>query len=140
MNVVYDRDAVRRTPRALADGHAVAFLADQGVKNLASTYVPFFGRPARTPRGPAVFALRLDVPTVFGTAIRMPSGRFVLYFESIAVDATGDRERDVDRIVARYTAVLERRVRETPEQYFWHHRRWRRQPPDTPDALRDPTR
>ena len=31
MHVVHDADAVRRTPRSLRDGSAVAFLADQGV-------------------------------------------------------------------------------------------------------------
>jgi KDO2-lipid IV(A) lauroyltransferase len=29
-------------------------------------------------------------------------------------------------------------VRKTPEQYFWQHRRWKHQPPDTPAELRDP--
>jgi Kdo2-lipid IVA lauroyltransferase/acyltransferase len=29
-------------------------------------------------------------------------------------------------------------VRQAPEQYFWQHRRWKRQPPDTPPELRDP--
>ena len=45
---------------------------------------------------------------------------------------------DVDAIVARYTATLERWVRRYPEQYFWHHRRWKRQPPGTPPELREP--
>ena len=40
-----------------ATGRAVAFLVDQGAVGLASTWVPFFGRLAKTPRGPAVFAL-----------------------------------------------------------------------------------
>jgi KDO2-lipid IV(A) lauroyltransferase len=138
MVVVHDADAVRRTPRSLRDNRAVAFLSDQGVMGLASTFVPFFGRPAKTPRGPAVFALRLNVPVVFGTAVRQPSGKYRLVFESIPVEDTGDRDRDVDAIVARYTATLERWVRRYPEQYFWHHRRWRRQPPDTPPELREP--
>jgi KDO2-lipid IV(A) lauroyltransferase len=138
MVVVHDADAVRRTPRSLRDNRAVAFLADQGVLGLASTFVPFFGRPAKTPRGPAVFALRLQVPVVFGTAVRQPSGKYRLVFERIAVEDTGDRDRDVDAIVGRYTATLERWVRRYPEQYFWHHRRWRRQPPDTPPELREP--
>ncbi len=138
MVVVHDADAVRRTPRSLRDNRAVAFLSDQGVMGLASTFVPFFGRPAKTPRGPAVFALRLGVPVVFGTAVRQPSGKYRLVFESIPVEDTGDRDRDVDAIVARYTATLERWVRRYPEQYFWHHRRWRRQPPDTPPELREP--
>jgi len=138
MHVVHDSEAVRRTPRSLREGRAVAFLSDQGVLGLASTFVPFFGRPAKTPRGPAVFALRLDVPVVFGAAVRQPSGKYRLVFERVAVEDTGDRDRDVDAIVARYTAALERWVRRYPEQYFWHHRRWRRQPPDTPPELREP--
>jgi KDO2-lipid IV(A) lauroyltransferase len=44
----------------------------------------------------------------------------------------------VETTVAAFTRALERVVREHPEQYFWHHRRWKRQPPDTPPELRDP--
>ena len=105
----------------MREGRGVAFLADQGVLGLASTFVPFFGRPAKTPRGPAVFALRLDVPVVFGVALRQPSGKYRLVFEPVKVENTGDRDRDVDAIVAGYTATLERWVRRYPEQYFWHH-------------------
>ena len=61
MTVIHDSDAVRRVPRATREGHAVAMLVDQGAAGLASTWVPFFGRLAKTPRGPAVFALRLKV-------------------------------------------------------------------------------
>lgn len=138
LHVVHDEDAVRRVPRAVRSGRAVAFLVDQGAVGLASTWVKFFGRYAKTPRGPAVFALRLGAPVVFGAAVRQPSGRYVLSFEPIAVTETGDREADVDRIVAEYTAVLERWIRRTPEQYFWHHRRWKHQRPDTPPELGDP--
>ena len=138
MTVVHDGDAVRRVPRSLRTGRAVAFLVDQGAVGLASTYVPFFGRYAKTPRGPAVFALRLGAPVVFGVALRQPSGRYQLNFEPIEVVDTGDREADVDRIVANYTAMLERWVRKAPEQYLWHHRRWKHQRPGTPPELGDP--
>jgi KDO2-lipid IV(A) lauroyltransferase len=140
MTVVRDSEAVKRTPRSLKAGRAIAFLSDQGVLGLASTFVPFFGRPAKTPRGPAVFALRLKVPVVFGTALRQPSGRYRISFEPVTVQDTGNRERDVDAVVAEYTKTLERWVRKAPEQYFWHHRRWKRQPDDTPEYLRDPAR
>lgn len=138
MTVVHDEQAVRRVPRSLRSGRAVAFLVDQGAIGLASTWVPFFGRYAKTPRGPAVFALRLGAPVVFGVALRRPSGRYQLSFEPIDVHETGDREADVDRIVADYTAVLERWVRRAPEQYLWHHRRWKHQRPGTPPELGDP--
>jgi KDO2-lipid IV(A) lauroyltransferase len=123
---VIPENPARHVPRALRAGRVVALVADQGVKGMASTYVPFFGRPAKTPRGPAVFALRLGVPIVVGTAIRLPSGRYRALVEPVEVTDTGDRERDIDAVVARYTATIERWVRAYPEQYFWHHRRWKR--------------
>jgi len=138
MTVIHDEDAVKRVPRALRTGHAVAFLFDQGAVGLASTWVPFFGRFAKTPRGPAVFALRLGAPVMFGVALRQPSGRYQLSFEPIEVVETGDREADVDRIVADYSSVLERWIRRAPEQYLWHHRRWKHQRPGTPPELGDP--
>jgi KDO2-lipid IV(A) lauroyltransferase len=138
MTVVHDDQAVKRVPRSLRSGRAVAFLVDQGAIGLASSWVPFFGRCAKTPRGPAVFALRLGAPIVFGVALRQPSGKYQLTFEPIDVQDTGDRDADVDRIVTDYTATLERWVRRAPEQYLWHHRRWKHQRPGTPRELGDP--
>jgi KDO2-lipid IV(A) lauroyltransferase len=139
MTIVHDSDAVKRTPRSLRAGRAVAFIADQGVLGLASTFVPFFGRPAKTPRGAAVFALRFEVPVIFVVALRKPNGRFRIVVERIEARRTGDMDRDVDAIVAAFTEHLEKWVRVVPAQYFWQHRRWRRQPPDTPPELRDPS-
>jgi Kdo2-lipid IVA lauroyltransferase/acyltransferase len=140
MQVVYDDQAVRHTTRALRQGHLIALLADQGVKGLASSFVPFFGRPAKTPRGPAVFALRFGAPLLFMLSYREPTGKYRLVVERIPLVDTGDREADIDALVAEWTRRLEGWVRRVPEQYFWHHQRWRRQPPDTPPELRDPTR
>jgi Kdo2-lipid IVA lauroyltransferase/acyltransferase len=139
MTVIRDADAVRRVPRAMREQHGVAFLVDQGAVGLASTWVPFFGRYAKTPRGPAVFALRLKTPLIFACALRQPNGRFVMYFEEVPVEPTGTLDADVDRIVATYTSTLERWVRRAPEQYFWHHRRWKHQRPGTPPELGDPS-
>jgi KDO2-lipid IV(A) lauroyltransferase len=139
MTIVHDADAVRRVPRAMREGKGVAMLVDQGAAGLASSWVPFFGRYAKTPRGPAVFALRLGSPVVFATALRQPSGKYAMHYERIPVHPTGDREADVDRIVADYTATLERWIRRAPEQYFWHHRRWKHQRPGTPPELGDPS-
>jgi KDO2-lipid IV(A) lauroyltransferase len=138
MQMIWDGDAVRVSPRVLRQNHAVAFLSDQDGLGLASTFVPFFGRPAKTPRGPAVFALRLEAPMVFGVSVRQPSGRYALLLERVTAPRTGDREADVDALVLAFTQMLEAMIRRYPEQYFWHHRRWRRQPEGTPAHLREP--
>jgi KDO2-lipid IV(A) lauroyltransferase len=138
VRVVYDDDAVRQIPRALRDGRVVALVSDQGVKGLASAFVQFFGRPAKTPRGAAVFAHRFESPAMFFAAVRRPSGKYWMHVRPIPIGRGGDREREIDATVAAYTRILESFVRRYPEQYFWLHRRWRRQPPDTPAELRDP--
>jgi Kdo2-lipid IVA lauroyltransferase/acyltransferase len=134
LEVIHDEAAVRRVPRALRAGRAVAFLVDQAAIGLASTWVNFFGRQAKTPRGPAVFALRLDTPVVFGGIVRLPNGRFKFSFEAVDVPRAGVLDQDVDAIVQAYTQTLETFVRKTPEQYLWQHRRWKHLPP--PDRVR----
>jgi KDO2-lipid IV(A) lauroyltransferase len=138
MHIVHDRDAVRRVPRVLREGHAVGILADQATVGLASTFVPFFGRPAKTPRGAAVFALRGDVPIVLIQAVRQADGLYEFVAEEIPVTHSADRERDIDDIIVRFTQALERLVRRHPGQYFWQHRRWKHQPPGTPAELGEP--
>jgi KDO2-lipid IV(A) lauroyltransferase len=81
----------------------------------------------------------LDVPVCFIDALRLPGGKFRVVIEPVEAERTGDREKDVDALVARYSRILERWVRQYPEQYFWQHRRWRRQPAGTPAELRDPS-
>ena len=139
VHVIHDSEAVKRVPRSLRDNGVVAFLFDQGAVGLASTWVPFFGRYAKTPRGPAVFALRLNTPVIFTCAVREPNGKYSMKFEEVVVPRTGERERDVDAIVGAYTDTLERWVRKYPEQYFWQHRRWKHQRPGTPPELGDPS-
>lgn len=136
--VLFDDQAARRAPRAFREGHAVAFVSDQGVKGLASTFVPFFGRPAKTPRGAAVFALRLGLPTFFVTTVLQPSGKYRFVVHPLELVDTGQRDADVDALVSRFSLILEQHVREYPWQYFWLHHRWKRQPPNTPPELQDP--
>lgn len=138
VRILFDTDSVRQLTRNLKEGRVAGLIADQGVLGLASTYVPFFGRPAKTPRGPAVLAMRFNAPIVFGAAMLQPSGKYRFIAEEIEVVNTGNRDADVEATVENFTRSLERLVRQYPDQYFWQHRRWKRQPPDTPEHLRDP--
>lgn len=128
MLVVHDAEAVRRTPRAIREGRLVAMLCDQDTAGLASTFVPFFGRLAKTPRGPAVLARRLGCPVLFVGVSRRDDGRYRMVIDPVQIEASGDRDRDSDAMVAAYTRRLEAEVRRYPGQYFWQHKRWKRRP------------
>lgn len=127
MRVIERGRAPRLGLRALREGRAVAFVADQDARR-AGVFVPFFGRPASTHRGPALLALRTGAPLFLGTALRTPAGGYRVRVEEVEVERTGEVDNVVHRLTAAFTARLEEAVRAAPEQYFWHHRRWKTRP------------
>lgn len=135
LTLLGDFDFVKHAPRRLADGHFIGVLADQGAKSMTGVFVPFFGRLARTPKAPAVMALRLKAECLFIAMPREADGKFRICVEPIPVVVTGDRERDVEAFVATYAAMLEKWVRKYPGQYLWQHRRWRRRPDGSLDEV-----
>jgi KDO2-lipid IV(A) lauroyltransferase len=98
-------------------------------------FVPFFGRLACTTTSVAVLALRTD-------AVVMPShatwdqgrGRFVLHCDPpLELIRTGDLERDVSENTSLFASVIERQIREHPDQWLWIHRRWKTRPAGEPE-------
>jgi len=115
------RDVIRR----LRAGGTVAMLADQDARR-DGVFVPFFGKPASTPVGPASFSLMTGAPIVFCTCARATDGRLELRFTPGLVPAGDARDPEAVRaLTARHTALLEAAVRERPAQWFWLHKRWK---------------
>lgn len=122
--IVKRRVATKGVLSALKRKRLVAILIDQDAHE-DGAFVPFFGRPASTPRGPAVFHLRTGAPLIFGYATRLPGERYRMHYERI--DSTGIT--DADELTALLTHKLETAIRIRPEQWFWMHRRWKTLPP-----------
>jgi KDO2-lipid IV(A) lauroyltransferase len=120
--------APTRVPRVLRAGHVVGIVADQDARH-SGVWVPFFGHPASTHRGPALFALRLRTPIFACSVQRIPGPvPYRVTFLPVAVPRSGDLERDVLELTRRLAAHLEAAVRAAPEQYFWFHKRWKTKP------------
>jgi KDO2-lipid IV(A) lauroyltransferase len=116
--------ALRGVMKALKNNEIIGILADQDAHE-QGTFVPFFGRMASTPKGPAMFALRSGAPLVLASMIR--SGKkFKAIFETIPrPEPSGDLEEDIQKYTAAYTALLELHARDYPDHWFWLHRRWK---------------
>jgi len=111
---------------ALNRNRIVAMLIDQDIKG-ASVFVPFFGRPAHTPVGAALLALRARVPLATVFIEREPDGRHLARVAAVPTDVRRGRE-GVHELTARLTAAIEAQIRRVPAQWVWWHQRWRRQP------------
>ncbi len=120
--------SLRGTLRALRAGRWVAMLADQDARR-HGVFVPFMGRPASTPVGPARLSIAADVPIVMGFAERRTDGRLELEILAPLRARDPHAEDAALELTARHTACLEARVRRRPEQWFWLHRRWKTAPP-----------
>lgn len=121
--------SLRGAMRALRAGHWVAMLADQDARR-HGVFVPFMGRPASTPVGPARLSIATGAPIVMGFVERRHDGRLDL---EVLPPMYARDPRDpgaVAELTARHTACLEMRVRRRPELWFWLHRRWKTAPPE----------
>lgn len=118
---------VRGVLQSLAANRWVALVADQDARR-HGVFVPFFGRPASTPVGPARIALRTGAPIVMGFAERLIDGRHRLRVLPPLVASDPTAPDAVRALTALHTAELERQVRARPEMWFWLHRRWKTSP------------
>ncbi len=121
---------VAQTLRTLRANEIVLIPMDQNNGSKAGVFVDFFGKPSGTASGPAIFAMRTGSPIVPIFTVR--TGRDThevivepfFYLEPRATD-----EETVQHNIQKITTIIERYIRQYPEEWGWMHRRWKSQPP-----------
>ena len=126
MTIIPMGGATKKALRSLREGRVVGLVADQDARR-RGVFVPFFGRPASTFRGPAVLALRSGAAVFAASAVRRPDGRYRIRLRRLPAPSGEGAEQEW-KLTAALAAALESAVREEPEQYLWHHRRWKTEP------------
>ncbi|MCH9643420.1 MAG: hypothetical protein K0U29_08620 [Gammaproteobacteria bacterium] len=92
-------------------------------------FAPFFEIPAATTSATSVFLKRSDMPVVPVTIYR-EQGQYILEFmPAIENFPTGDATQDAAVI----NKVIEELVRQHPDQYMWHLKRFKTRPMGEPD-------
>lgn len=110
--------------RVLEAGGNVGVLVDQKLIH-GGVRTTFFGRPCDTSPLVPKLAREFDCPVYPARCVRLPNGHFELLIEpalTLPRDAKG--EVDVTASTQMLNDVVERWVREHPEQWTWFHRRW----------------
>jgi KDO2-lipid IV(A) lauroyltransferase len=116
-------DGARELLAGMARGESVALMNDQ--KFSEGPEVMFFGQPVNAAPGPSRLALRFGTVLQPMSVVRLPGVRFRLtVYDPIELERTGDRSADILRGVQAITTFVEERVRESPVDWFWVHKRW----------------
>ena len=132
--VIYQGEPLRAAMKSLRAGKVLALVADQNFTG-DGVFVEFFGSLASTVRGPGVLAIRTGATVVFVDPRREPGrrARYAVRYSRIPVPEGRNLETGVHELTRAYTEKLEEAIRESPEQYFWFHRRWKTRPPPPVD-------
>jgi KDO2-lipid IV(A) lauroyltransferase len=124
--IIPKQRSMRRLLTTLRANKMIGILLDQNVDWYEGAFVNFFGRPACTNKGLALVALKTGSPVVPIFSARAKDGRYrITVGEEVDLIRTGDKLRDVEENTALFTRVIERSIREHPDQYFWFHQRWK---------------
>jgi KDO2-lipid IV(A) lauroyltransferase len=137
MRIIEMSDAPKEGLRSLGAGKVLALLGDQRAQ-AGGLILPFFGRPASTVRGPALFAARTGAAVWVAFAVRDPGPgqRYTVTFEPLPFTPTGRPDVDAATLMGAYGRRLEKAIATAPEQYFWQHRRWKKGPAEEPASER----
>jgi KDO2-lipid IV(A) lauroyltransferase len=128
------KDASRDLLKALRNNETVGILIDQNTTRDEGVFVDFFGIPAATTPVTATLALRTGAAVIPGLLIwNHTTRKHHLRFEpAVKLIETGDRARDVVANTQTFLAVLERYIKQYPDQWLWIHRRWKTRPEGEP--------
>ena len=123
------REAALGMVSTLRKGQVMCLLVDQQLRE--GIAVPFFGHPAQTPISHVKLAIKKRVPLIYMRTRRLAGSRLRV---SISPPITLPDKDDDDQVLAVASVInrtIEGWIRETPEQWFWPHRRWGKdiQPP-----------
>lgn len=105
----------------------IGLLADQNA-GTDGCFVSFFGKPASTFSGPAVFAAETGAAILPTFCIRQKDNSHkVIFHDPIFISSSPEVEK-LYECIQKYTNCIEKAVKEYPEQWLWLHKRWKTRP------------
>jgi len=127
---MFTKDELRATVRYLKRGGALWYAPDQDMRGKDAVFVPFFGIEAATITATHHLARLSGAAVIPFFHKRLPDGKgYALRLEAPLENFPTD---DVAADTARINSVIERMVREAPEQYLWVHKRFKSRPAGAP--------
>lgn len=111
--------------RAMKKGRMLGLIADQD-GGYDGIFVPFLGKMASTPQGPAYFARKFKAPIIPIFIIRNPDGygHKAIVKDPIRYEFTGDNKADDYNVTLKMTQEVEKVIKEYPDNWLWFQHRW----------------
>ena len=115
---------------ALNKNELVCMHADRFLEGNKTITTDFLGEPARFPIGPFVLASTFKVPVSFVFAVKENKLHYHLFASEIKDYSTIARNERVQQMLMDYTAEMENKVKQYPEQWFNYYNFWEQKTDD----------
>jgi len=117
--------SIRNIITVLHNKGIAAMVADQRGSE-ESIKLEFFGRRTSVHTGPAVLALKINSPIIYGITVRQPDYTYKAVIDEISKENLPDNFDDKVKVLCeRMLRYLEEKIKQNPEQWFWMHNRWK---------------
>ena len=110
---------------ALQNGEFVSLPCDRAFGSNKTMDCDFMNGKADFPVGAFVLALQFHVPVIALFVLKMPAMRYRIHVIRIPVPQEGGKREQIRRMACSYAEILERIVRQYPEQWFNFYDFWR---------------
>lgn len=125
INTVYKKGAFPAMVQALRQGQVVVITVDMN-RGKDEVEVQFLGKRATMTISASLLALRCRCAVVPALCHRRPDGGLTLRLgPAFKVKRTGDVQADLQAGSQRMTDAIEGAIRQYPEQWLWHQKRWK---------------
>lgn len=123
MELVSMEDLFRVMRKRSTEAAVFILLGDQSPSSRKSAHwANFFGQATATLPGTDVLARKFSFPVLYYRTVRRSRGFYEIEFEELCADPSVMPEK---AITQKYTDLLEKDIRNHPEQWLWSHKRWK---------------
>ncbi len=111
--------------RAMKKKRMLGLIADQD-GGYDGIFVPFLGKMASTPNGPAYFSRKFKAPIIPIFIVRNPDGygHQAIVHDPIHYEFTGDKKLDDYNVTLKMTQEVENIIKQYPDNWLWFQHRW----------------
>jgi Kdo2-lipid IVA lauroyltransferase/acyltransferase len=124
-SVIYKQHSLRSILTKLKANGIVFLLIDHNTIEREAVFVDFFGQEAGAVPIVSQLHIKKGVPAV-PVFLHYEKDKIVLeLMDEFHMECTGDQEEDIRRMTQACASIVEEKVKQYPEQWFWFHDRWK---------------
>ena len=130
------RECVMNMLRVLRNNEIIITQIDQNFGS-GGVWVKFFGKLAATPVGPITLSTRTKAKLVPAFIYRTGLGKHCIQiFKEEPLIEASDKDEMILKNTANLSHIIEKWIKDYPEQWGWIHRRWKSQPSEKMRAMK----